>query len=250
MPSGFQMFFGSSIDIDETGSRAVVGASHYYATPAAFILTKSGSTWTIGAPLNYVTGSAGGSSKRIKVALNGSLAVVSDTVAGTDGEIHIFRYANGAWTEEAKLSGTGLPGFGTSIDVSSEKILVGVPKERNNMGGAYLYERGASSWTQTKAIRAVDEFVGQQCGTSVSLSNNLMAIGCPTSATRGSAYVYTYLNSTWSLTSKLVSTNSQIADRFGISVSIMGRNLIIGADQFDSTSGADSGAAYIYRTKN
>ncbi|MGZ5279176.1 MAG: putative Ig domain-containing protein [Pseudobdellovibrionaceae bacterium] len=247
MPDGFQMFFGSSIDIDETGSRAVAGASHYYATPGAFMLTKSGGTWSIGTPLNYTTQSRGGSSTRIKVALHGSLAVVSDTGAS---EVHIFRYANSAWTNEAMLSGSGLPGFGASIDVSLDKILIGVPQERNSMGGAYLYERGASSWTQTKAIRAIDEVAGQLCGTSVSLSNNQMVIGCPTSTKMGSAYVYTLLNSTWNLTSKLVPTNSQTADRFGISVGIMGRHVLIGADQFDSTSGSNSGAAYIYRTKN
>ncbi len=245
-----QMNLGSSLDMD--GSTAIVGTSHYSAK-AAFILTKSGSTWALGAPLDFPAINSANGTDRIKVALQGSIAVVSDIFGGSarNGEVHIFKFNGSTWAHSALISAASGEGFGSSVDTYGGKVLVGSSSERNLAGTAYLYEEGQSAWVQTQSFIAIDQTSSQGCGSGVALNTTKVIVGCARpNGTGGSAYVYSNTNGSWILASKLVASNRQANDNFGASVSVSLNNVIVGADQFDANSALDSGTAYIFTEKS
>jgi hypothetical protein len=61
----------------------------------------------------------------------------------------------------------------------------------------------------------------------------------------GSVYVFVRSGTTWSLESKLTSTDAADNDSFGRSVSLSGDTVVIGADENDD-AGIDSGSAYVF----
>lgn len=242
-----QLNLGSSLDM--FGSNAIVGTSHYGA-PAAYILTKSGTTWSVGSALDFsAVGSAVGTG-RIKVAIHGTMAVVSDLLGGAskNGEIHVFKASGAVWKDSGVISSIGAANFGFSVDVYNNKILVGSPDEKGNAGAAYLYQEGANSWTQTQYFRAPDESSMQRCGESVSLTDTMAAVGCPGSDTKlGSVYIYADNSITWKLASKVVPSNVQSGDRFGSAISYTGYDLMVGAEFYDAGAAGNAGTAYIFR---
>jgi hypothetical protein len=242
----FLMNLGSSLDMD--GATAIVGTSHYN-TNAAYILTRSGSTWSLGAPLNFPAVNSAEGTGRIKVALQGSIAVVADISASDTGEVHIFKFNGIAWSHSALISAPSGKGFGSSVDTYGGKVLIGSSLERGGAGIAYLYQEGTNSWVQTQSFIAIDQTTTQQCGSAVSLNGAKAVIGC-SSAGRGSAYVYSSASGAWVLSSKFMPSNGQLSDHFGISVSASASNVIVGADFFDASGAlADSGSAYIFTEK-
>jgi len=243
-----QMHFGANIDID--GTQALVASSHFN-TDAAYILNKVSSRWTVGASLTFAAVNSANGPDRVKVALHGSVAIVSDTHGSVNqnGEVRVFKKVNGTWNPDGILASTSSGTFGASVDTFNGKILIGTPGERSSAGTAYLYESGQNAWIQTKAFRAIDESADQRCGTGVSLNASQAVIGCAATSKLGSVYVYSLQASAWNLSSKFIPTNAQTADLFGNTVGISGRHILIGAEQFDGFNTSNSGTAYIFSAK-
>lgn len=241
------MTFGAALDID--GSKAIVATSHYNGE-AAYILQKTGSTWSVSFALPFDAIMSSNGPGRVKVALNAGLAVVSDTKGGPTyaGEVRVYRENGGAWSLSGVLSGPSGSKFGTSVDTYNGRILIGAPSDRNT-GSVYLYESTADSWVITKTFRAADESSGLQFGQSVSISSTHVAIGAPSAAIFGSTYVYKLSGADWAFYSKLMPTMGQIKDSFGGAVSASGANIFVGASQYSYNSVPLSGGAYIYRAK-
>lgn len=249
LTSKSQLHFGAAVDLD--GTRAIVATSHYQGE-AAYILQKSGSIWSIGAPLPFAAVNSANGPGRIKVALHANLAVVYDNRGGAsqDGEVRVYRNSGGTWALDGILTSITGTGFGSSLDVYNNRILIGAPTERSSAGSAYLFENGGSSWVNTKIFRAVDEASHRNFGQSVALSGTQIVIGAPSdSPAAGSAYVYNQEATDWPLFSKLMPTAGQAADGFGVAVGISTQNILIGADLYDFNSTANTGAAFIFQPK-
>lgn len=199
----------------------------------------------------------------------------TNTISGT-GAAYVFkRDAAGNWNQTQKLTASAPhPGanFGASVDISGNWILIGAEEEhydenevynQNNEGAAYLFEdNGTGSWTQKRKLRSHDGYNGDLFGRSVSLDGNYALIGSLGGKNEhgtdyipfaGSAYLYERNGSTWSLKKKLVAPDRSLQDEFGISVSISGDQIIIGAPKEDYYQGGVStwlGAAYIFTILN
>jgi len=243
-----QMHFGASLDID--GAQALVATSHFN-VDAAYVLNKVNSKWTVGTSLTFTAVNSANGPSRVKVALHGAVAVVSDThgSATQNGEVRAFKKVNGIWNSDGILAATSSGTFGVNVDTFNGKILIGAPGERSSAGTAYLFEPGQTAWIQTKAFRAVDESAGQSCGTGVSLNASQAVIGCAATSKLGSVYVYSLQATTWNLSSKFIPTNGQTGDLFGNAVGVSGRHVLVGADQFDGSGTPNSGTAYIFSAK-
>ena len=61
----------------------------------------------------------------------------------------------------------------------------------------------------------------------------------------GSAYLYTYTGSGWSLVDKMLPADGAAADYYGYSVSVSEHDMLVGAYQNDD-AGSASGSAYVY----
>ena len=86
---------------------------------------------------------------------------------------------------------------------------------------------------------------------AISGDGNTVIAGAPLEDTGGSnagaAYIFTRSGSTWTEQAKIQSSDVEVDDEFGASVSISadGNTVIVGADQED-TGATDAGAAYIF----
>ena len=139
-------------------------------------------------------------------------------------------------------------GFGASVSVSGNTIVIGARGDDYNIGAAYVYTNTGGTWTETK-LTADDGTGGDSFGSSVSIDGNTVVIGAyeddDNGSNSGSAYVFTNDSGTWTQTAKLTASDGASFDSFGSSVSIDGNTIVIGA-YGDDDRGSNSGSAYVF----
>ena len=83
-------------------------------------------------------------------------------------------------------------------------------------------------------------------GWSVSISGDVAAVGSYKDYNdTGAAYIFTRSEGIWTQEQKLTASDADEGDRFGISVSVDGDTVLIGA-AYDDENALISGAAYIF----
>jgi len=141
--------------------------------------------------------------------------------------------------------------FGVSASISGNYCVAGATGKVSSTGAAYVYYRtGNNIWNTEAKLVASDAATGDQFGKSVCVSGDYIIIGSifqNTGGTEaGAAYIFHRTGTnTWDAGTKIVSSDIQAGDRFGISVSINGDYVISGAYGEDA-GGSNAGAAYIY----
>jgi hypothetical protein len=160
--------------------------------------------------------------------------------------------------------------FGTSVSISGDTLVVGAQLEDggagdpfSNAGAAYVFARnqgGADQWGQVRVLRASDRQAQDQFGHSVSISGDTLVVGAfeedggagnPLSEA-GAAYVFARNQGGadhWVEVAILRASDRQADDHFGISVSISGDTLVVGAQLEDGGAGdplSNAGAAYVF----
>ncbi|NDD64580.1 MAG: hypothetical protein EBZ36_11500 [Acidobacteria bacterium] len=192
-----------------------------------------------------------------------------------------------------KASNTGAADyFGNVLAISGETVIVGAPSEDSNAtgvngdqtsngalasGAAYVFVRSNGSWSQQAYLKASNTGANDEFGISVAISGETVVVGAiaessnatgvngnqsDNSAFRaGAAYVFVRNGTTWSQQAYLKASNTGIAYRFGISVSISGETLVVGSDTESSsatgvngnqasTGAPGAGAAYVFVRNN
>jgi hypothetical protein len=225
---------------------AVVGTAF---ARAAYVFTRTGSTWTEQAKL---TASDSGAYD----GFGHSVAVSGDTaVVGTSGRgAYVFTRTGSTWAEQAKLTasdGGALDGFGQSVAVSRDTTLVGADTtdvgSSRYQGAAYVFGRTGSSWTEHAKLTASDGAAFDGFGSSVSLSGHAALVGSlGANNFQGSAYVFTGAGASWGERAELTASDGYAHDLFGGSVSLSGRTALIGAPYADVGSNFCQGSAYIF----
>ncbi|MFZ9520626.1 MAG: FG-GAP repeat protein [Silvanigrellaceae bacterium] len=153
----------------------------------------------------------------------------------------------------------------------------------NPLGGAFTgtgVYTVTSRWQQEAYVKATNANANDFFGSSVSLSGDTLAVGADdedsiqssiTNSTTassdnsipgsGAVYVYKRTGNTWSQEAYVKTSNKNVDDHFGISVSLSGDTLAVGAVGEDSSqttitngtgtssdnSATDSGAVYLYK---
>ena len=152
-------------------------------------------------------------------------------------------------------------GFGYSVSISGETIVVGAPWERDEelhewlrFGAAYVFTKPSGGWVSTSdaarltSPNALSEY---SFGTSVAISVDTIVVGRDSGySTSGSAYVFTKPSGGWadlSEAAKLTASDGSDYDMFGQSVAINGDTVIVGAFLANlEADEEDFGAAYVY----
>ena len=179
------------------------------------------------------------------------------------GSTYVFSKPSGGWsdmTETAKLTasdGASSDCFGYSVSISSDNIVTGAYYDDDNgdaSGSAYVFVKPPGGWvniTQTAKLKSSDGTKEDHFGKSVSIDGDNIVIGAcvddDNGDASGSAYVFTKPSSGWvnmTQTAKLMASDGADSDLFGVSVSINGDYIIIGAYDND----IDAGAAYLFRS--
>jgi hypothetical protein len=120
-------------------------------------------------------------------------------------------------------------GFGTSIAMSGDVIVVGAPGAHFNYGAVYVYVKPASGWanmTQTAELSPSDGFTFLDFGISVGISGHTIVVG---SYGHNAAYVFTEPEGGWSnMTQTAVLSNTNgVATLFGENVAIDGATIAV-----------------------
>jgi len=296
-----------SIATGVNGDQADTSAGNF---GAAYVFTRSGSTWSQQA---YLKASNTGASDDFgwSVAISGDTLVVgahredssatgvdgnqADNNALNSGAAYVFTRSGSTWSQQAylKASNTGeFDGFASSVAISGDTLVVGAFGEGSgatgvngdqaddsaeSSGAAYVFTRSGSTWSQQAYLKASNNSAVSATftfGSSVAISGDTLVVGAPgegSSATgingdqadtsagnSGAAYVFTRSGSTWSQQAYLKASNTGAIDRFGESVAFSGDTLVVGAhgegsnatgvngDQSDNSAEA-AGAVYVFR---
>ena len=197
---------------------------------AAYVFVREGTTWTQQAYLKQSNtplmddGINNGDSFGISVAVEGDTIVVgapfedsnvrgvisdpldpaqfNDSVPNS-GAAYVFVRNGTTWSQQAllKQSNTELTdalgsndGFGISVTVSGDTIVVGAPGEDSNStgingeefnndaigsGAAYVFSRSGTIWSQQAYIKAEVTEAGDNFGSVVALQGNTLAVSVP-----------------------------------------------------------------------
>jgi len=138
--------------------------------------------------------------------------------------------------------------FGRSVSISGNNVLVGANDDDTNgvdVGQAYLFDAttGALLLTFDDPTVTTQDFFGQ----SVSIDGNKVLVGAPGDDTNGVGVGQAHLfdATTGALLLTFDDPTVTAGDVFGVSVSIDGNNVLVGAP-FDDTNGVDVGQAHLF----
>ena len=263
-------FFGVSVSI--SGDTVVVGSLFDACTAgidcgSAYVFEKPAGGWagtlTEDAKLT-ASDAAAGDFFGIAVSISGETVVVGayldDCTAGIDcGSAYVFEKPAGGWagalSEDAKLTASDAAtgdGFGVSVSISGDTVAVGAGfgdcPAGPQCGAAYVFEKPAGGWAGALTEDAkLTASAGTRFGVSVSISGETVVVGADGD---GSAYVFEKPAGGWAgmLTedAKLIASDAAAGDFFGVSVSISGDAVVVGARNDDCTTGNDCGSAYVF----
>lgn len=176
-------YIGTAVAISEDGSVVVVGcnadASTTLPNGAAFVFTRTGTTWTQTAKLSPAAYSAGmkfGNS--VAISLDGlwiAVGAPSYTAGGvTIGAVFLYRNLNGTWTGGGILypDTTAITqAFGTSVALNQDgsRLAIGEPLTGSTTGRVYLYSRSGIVWTFGQKLARTGAAALDRLGTKVRL---------------------------------------------------------------------------------
>ncbi len=258
-------FFGHSVSI--SGDTVVVGANLDDAG-SAYVFERNQSGADNWGEVRQLTASDATANDNFgwSVFIDGDTIVVGahvDDDAGTNsGSIYVFERNQGGadnWGEVTKRTASdATPGdnFGYFVSISGDTIVGGAwqdddacPAEPNcDSGSAYVFERnqgGAENWGEVKKLTASDAAEMDWFGVSVSISGDTIVVGAylddDAGNQSGSAYVFERNQGgldNWGEVTKLTASDAATGDNFGISVSISGATMSVGAQGTNTLSGS------------
>ena len=131
--------------------------------------------------------------------------------------------------------------FGASAAVDGQRVIVGSPP----VAAAYIFIRSGTHWEQEQKLEPTG--ASGSVGFSVSIHAETAVLGAPEESVNGipnagAAYVFFRNGSTWEEQGRLLPENGPLADaRFGMSVSVHGDTVVVGAP-----GQGDAGVAHVY----
>jgi hypothetical protein len=201
---------GYSVALSADGDTALIGGKAYEGTGAAWVFTRSGSSWTERAKL-IGTKAKGDAEQGSSVALsaNGETALVGGYKdEGGVGATWVFTGSGSSWTQQGEKlvgkHGSGVIEQGTSVAVSGDgdTALIGGPFAEKEKGAAWVFTRSGSTWKEQEELPAgtgAGEETAQGESVALSEEGNTALIGGPGQAqATGAAWVFTRSGEAWS----------------------------------------------------
>ena len=240
--------FAGRVAISADGNTALIGG--YYdnsGTGAAWVFTRSGSTWTQDGPKLTAGDETGWGNfgDSVSLSADGTIALIggrSDGGPGNDnpgsGAAWVFTRSGSTWTQDgSKLTASGVStpsGFGTSVSISGDgsTALIGGPTDN----GAWVFTRSGSSWTQQgPMLQPNDVTTDDEFGTTTALSTDgdVALIGANVHMTgdeNGGMWFYTRTGTTWSQAQPRVPVGPEIDETAGV-LSGDGNTAVLNTDQ-------------------
>ncbi len=253
--------FGFSVSVHD--DLLVVGAygvdvGAHSVRGAAYVFSRSGSSWSQQAKLTASDGAAG-DEFGWSVSISGTSVLVGapyhDIGPNADrGAAYVFVQSGTAWSEQGKLTATGgLAGdsFGWSVAISADTALVGAPNDdvgpHADQGSAYVFVRAGAAWTQQGHLLATDGDTYDALGEDVALDGDTAMAGAVLNnahgvENEGSAYIFVRSGTTWAQQAQLAVVGAHTNDNLGESVALSADLAVAGAP----SAFVDNGAAWVF----
>lgn len=271
--------FGYAVDLSREELLVVGSPFHDEEKGAVYVYVLEGDKWKQRAKLQADDAAP-------KARLGWDVGVDGDTiVAGAplsaapqrnSGAAYVFKQQGDGWVQIAKLTpddGDGGDVFGTSVDVSRGRVIVGASKDENEVkmhgsGSAYIFRDVGGAYTQEAKLTADEPQVGANFGLTVAIDVNRVLVGAPSIDTRvgdnsGAAYAFLKVGADWVLQARIIPKAGQSeagaltsGDNMGSAVAIDGEpgrhfNFAAIGVQFDASDhGEDAGSVYIFDTED
>ncbi len=252
--------FGTAVSLSGDGNTLLVGgrgnawSGGPFPAGAAYVFTRSGSTWTQQQKLtaaDAATGDYFGSSAALSA--DGLTAVVGAPAKNSStGASYVFTVSGGVWSQQAELTAgdaAANDSFGTSAAVNADgtTALMGASGKDAYRGAGYVFVLSGGVWSQQAKLSAGNGVAGDAFAGHVALSSNggiavLSASGKLNNA--GSIYEFTRAGSVWGQAAEQTSDTATDGDTVGSSVSMngTGATMLVGAEGFTKFTGA----AYVF----
>ncbi len=221
--------------------------------------------------VNRLTVADGGDYDRFgrSVSVSGDTLVVgaSDASIGSNasqGAAYLFVRSGNHWVQWAKpiaSDGAATDQFGNAVSLSGDTLVVGAAYAAvggsDAQGAAYIFTRnknGSDAWGQVKKVIGSNSLAGDRFGDSVSISGDTVVVGASAanvglSLDQGAAYVF-YRNQggadNWGQVKVITTSFGAAGDSFGISVSVSGDAVVIGAPGDNIGLNSDQGSAHVF----
>ena len=243
-------FFGSSVSIY---GGVIAGANNPGSgTVGIYLFTGAGATWGQSQKIVVTAASAG-------VKLFANYLFVATLDGANTGHVQVWiQQSTGVYVFLQTLSGAGVGdffGFASAVAMDFDGRTLAVGAIGAGLGGEVFLFRitaGTQFSLFQKITGASNTIAGDQFGSSVSISQNLLGIGANRHATNGAVYAFLSSGTAYLQVQYIPSPNAAgtSANDFGNSVlvAIFGTVtfLIVGAPFYDSGANNSGGAVYFY----
>jgi hypothetical protein len=266
-------YFGASVAFD--GSTLLVGAPSVSNNPPVpcrtYVYRRQSNQYVLEATLFPPVGADINTDFGRSVDVYGEWAVVGaptsppDPFTGRQGAAYLFKRdaATSTWSLVTTLQAsdpTVSAGFGSSVTVSGEHVVVGAS---NAMAGgvragaaySFLYSSATGTWSGPTKLPQMHAAHGNEFGASVSAWGQTLLVGAPGTGRSstpphmqpgspppppefpgcGAAHLYEYRNGAWRYAKRLLSPTMESGLQFGNSVALNGTHALIGAPGLDSS---------------
>ena len=273
--------FGWAVGID---SETIVVGAHSTSSGgsgAAYVFVRSGASWSMQSRLSASDPGAGDafgwsvsvSGESVAVGApfeDGSSNSIADNLAEAAGAVYVFTRSGLSWSEQSRIKAANAgaaDGFGYSVALSGNDLVVGAPFESSNgtgvngggvtddsamsAGAAYLFARTGTAWAQHSYAKASNTQSDDRFGYAVSIKGDLAAVGAISEASSGlgvnsatqasnaateagAVFAFGRAANTWSQSSYLKASNTGAGDQFGTAVVVVGDMIVSGAPFEDS----------------
>ena len=197
--------FGTTVGIHD--NLAVIGTiSDTNAVGAAYVFAYDGMSWKRDGKLQSGVRRSNEHFALESLAIDRGTVVVGASGAGSrlPGAAYVFTKGAAGWALNHTLKAANVEqenSFGRSVDISGDKIVVGMLQMKGPIGPqAYVFEgklaTGKFVWTQSQMLISPETFIGDTFAHCVGISGNHIVIGAsshdsdPTRKTRGAAYIF------------------------------------------------------------
>lgn len=271
--------FGSAVAAD--GDTIVVGApetNHYRG--AVYVFTKGAAGWAHATLTATLTASDAlpGDEFGHSVAIDGDTIVAGATQDlraefGTnpppgEGAVYVFNKPAAGWAdatqsqELTEFHGRPADELGFSVAISGNTIVAGTPGLLNptqlfsEEGGAQIFTRSASGWTQTPVatLTVADATPGDDDGLHLAIDGRTVVLSSPFAPARqgGAAWVYNEPATGWRTTDTPSATLrpsdlGTLGEDFGWSLAIEGDSVFVGAPGNPATTAGGQGRVYVFQ---
>ena len=193
------------------------------------------------------------------VAINGDVIVLGYPNEDYQGAVYVFERTEQGYQQSQRLSDDEvwpLEGFGDSIAVAGEMIVVGAPNDsekEEESGSAYVFEKSGTRWVRTQKLVPDNGGYLHHFGGAVAANAGAIAIGArgygsynPFRRGGGTAYTFSKPSSSWLESQQLEASDREDAASFGKAIAMSEDLLAVGADRVRSIQSSRE-KVYVFR---